>query len=158
MLHIRPRVLWASFMNFQDWTLTLRGDFAIVSHFTNNNLCNICTSVLSSDIIPTSYVNTLKIRTMSKNCSVHCFPDFPNSTVLFKVRTLCPFVLLLRVVSRQMSMEHWWNKAHSGILKSSTFSGGQTRGARWCTRSKWRPVFIYIKEWARTSQKTVCFL
>lgn len=128
MLHTRPRVLWASFMNFQQSTLTLRGDYAIVSHFMNNNLYNICISVLSSDIIPTSYINTLVTKTTSKNFSVHCFPDFPDSIVLFQVRTLCPSVLLLRVVLREMSMGHWWNKAHSGILKSSTFSGGRTRG------------------------------
>lgn len=158
MSRTRPRVLWASFMNFQQSTLTLRGYCAIVSHFMNNNVCNICISVVSSDITPTSCVNTLETKTVSKNSSVHCFADFPDSTVLFKVRTLCEFVLLWRVVLRQMSTEHWWNKAHSGILKSSTISGGQTHGASWCTRSKWRPVLIYIKEWARTSQKTVCFL
>ena len=98
------------------------------------NLYNICISVLSSDIIPTSFVNTFITKTMSKNCSVHCFPDFPGSIVLFKVRTLCPFVLLLRVVLRQMSMKHRWNKAHSGILRSSTFSGGRTRGCP-CVRA-----------------------
>jgi hypothetical protein len=134
MLHTRSRVLWASFTNFQKSTLTLRGDYAPVSHFMNNNLYIISISVLSSDIIPTSYVNTFITKTMSKNFSAHRFPDFPNSIVLFKVRTLCPFVLLLRVVLRQMSMEHWWNKAHSGILKSSTFSGSRTCG-RPCVRA-----------------------
>ena len=134
ILHTRSRVLWASFMNFQQSTLTLRDDYAFVSHFMNNNLYNICISVLSSDIIPTSYVNTLITKTMSKNFSLHCFPDFPDSIVLFRVRTICPFVLLLRVVLRQMSMEHWWNKAHSGILKSSTFSGGRTCGCP-CVRA-----------------------
>jgi len=81
-------------MNIQQSAQTLRGDCAIVSHFVNNNVCNICISVVSSDIIPTSCVNTLKTKTMSKNCSVHCFADFPDSTVLFKVRTRCQFVLL----------------------------------------------------------------
>lgn len=153
MLHTIARVLWASFMNFQQSTLTLRGDYTIVSRFMNNNLYNICISVLSSDITPTSYVNTLITKTMSKNYSVRCFPDFPDSIVLLKVRTLCPFVLLLRMVLRQMSMEHWWNKAHwnSQIFHIFWWSNAWTP---LCTRSKWRPVLIYIKEWARSSQKT----